>query len=149
MFKLLVAAAAAMNAAQAAYCNGSPDAGLRTNENPIFDGTDMTFVRKTTNAVLFRAGPENASFPVVHLYGTPYELGFAQGTILKREMNAFIGKTWAYLVGLAVEELGDKIPPLLQAKIVSMGFDRALDWCARYALSCMCFTQAFLRYILM
>jgi hypothetical protein len=25
--------------ALAAYCSGSPDAGTRTNENPIFDGT--------------------------------------------------------------------------------------------------------------
>lgn len=131
MFKLLLAATA-LSAAQAAYCNGSPDAGIRTNEHPIFDGSEsMRFLRKSKNAVLFETGPENATFNVVHLYGTPYELGFAQGTILKREVNAFIGKTWSYLVGLAVEELGDKIPPLVQAKIVSLGFEKALDWCAR------------------
>jgi hypothetical protein len=131
MLRLLIAATA-LSAAQAAYCNGSPAAGTRTNENPIFDGMEaMRFVRKAKNAVLFETGPENATFKVVHLYGSPYELGFAQGTILKREVNAFYGKTWSYLVGLAVNELGDKIPPLVQAKIVSLGFEKALDWCAR------------------
>jgi exportin-7 len=132
MFRLLLAATA-LGAAQAAYCNGSPASGLRTNENPIFDGMgeSMRFLRKTKNAVLFETGPENATFHVVHLYGSPYELGVAQGTILKREVNAFYSKTWSYLVGLAVNELGDKIPPLVQAKIISLGFEKALDWCAR------------------
>jgi hypothetical protein len=31
---------------------------------------------------------------IVHLYGTPYEMGFAHGTLMKEDANAFLGKAW-------------------------------------------------------
>jgi isopenicillin-N N-acyltransferase-like protein len=129
MFKTLVFMAAAA-ASDAAYCSGSPDPGIRTNDFPIFEG-EMKFVRKAENAILYSTGPENATFPIVHLYGTAYEMGFAQGTILKKEINQFISATWSYLINMALEEMGELLPPAMQAKLISMGMERLLDWCAR------------------
>lgn len=40
--------------------------------------------------MLFEAGPESAPFPVLHLWGTPYEMGVAQGTIMKEELRNFV-----------------------------------------------------------
>lgn len=63
--------------AGAAYCSGSPDAGERTNDFPIFD-KDLRFIKSVPNAKLYEAGPPNATFPVVHLWGNAYEVGYAQ-----------------------------------------------------------------------
>jgi len=60
----------------AAYCTGGPSGVDKVNDFPMHD-EPLTFVRSVKNAMLFEAGPENARFPVVHLWGTPYEVGFA------------------------------------------------------------------------
>ena len=57
----------------AAYCNGKPDPGDRVSPYPIFD-EEPTFVRSVKNAALFEAGPANARFELLHVYGTPYEV---------------------------------------------------------------------------
>jgi len=114
-----------------AYCNGSPDDGERTNGFPIFDAKEMTFIKSVDNAMLFEAGPQNATFPVVHLWGSPYELGFAQGTLLKKEMNQFIYTLWAYLITELVDSFpSSNFPDAAKAKVASMGIERALDWTA-------------------
>jgi hypothetical protein len=52
-FQLLLLALA-FGSSEAAFCGGSPDAGERVNELPIFDGTEtMTFVRSVENGQLF------------------------------------------------------------------------------------------------
>lgn len=112
-----------------AYCNGKPDDGERTNEFPIFDEAP-TFVKSVENAVLYEAGPSNARFPIAHVYGNAYEVGYAQGVLQKQYMKEFIAKTEEYFINMAVEEMGDKISPFWQGVIIFKGLNRALDWCA-------------------
>lgn len=124
-------AALGAQAAYAAFCNGAPDEGERVNDVPIFDGP-LRHVRTVENGVLYHAGPENATFPVAHIYGTPYELGFAMGTLQKKDVNAFISKTWKYLLDMVVEELPQGFfSPFMLDLILTKGMERALDWCAR------------------
>jgi hypothetical protein len=111
------------------YCGGSPAEGTRTNEAPIFD-EEPTFVKSIKNAALYEAGPANARFPIVHVYGTPYEIGFAHGTLQKRYMKEFVDKTYAYFVGMAIDELSDKVSPEVQIMIILKGLNYALDWAA-------------------
>ncbi len=112
----------------AAYCSGRPADGERTNELPIVD-QPLKFVRQVKNAKLFTAGPSNAPFPLVHVYGTPYEIGFAQGTVQKRAIVEFVTKTWAYLTSMLVEAFPDDfVPPQIKALIIQKGMDGALDW---------------------
>jgi isopenicillin-N N-acyltransferase like protein len=114
-----------------AYCSGSPEPGERINENPIFDGdSTLTLIKSIPNAVLYEAGPTNARFPIVHVQGTPYEVGYAQGLIQKEYLREFIFKTYDYFLQLAVDEMGDKISPFWQSVIIFKGLNRALDWCA-------------------
>ena len=81
---------AVLGKADAAYCNGNPDAGERTNEVPIWDETAPRFVRSVKNAMLFEAGPPNATFPIVHLWGTPYDIGYAQGKLMRETVVDFV-----------------------------------------------------------
>lgn len=111
-----------------AYCHGSPAAGERVNDMPIVD-EKLTHIRSVKNAMLFEAGPANARFPVVHVWGTPYEVGFAQGTVRKEAIIQFVAQVWEYLVtGLTPYITNDRIPQILKDAIISKTLDRALDW---------------------
>jgi isopenicillin-N N-acyltransferase-like protein len=135
IFSLLVAIFVLLNiyisVVNGAYCNGSPAAGERVNQYPIFDG-QLRHIRSVPNAMLFHAGPLNTSFPVVHVWGTPYEVGFAQGTLMKTEIIEFVTATWAYLNSEVVEALSsDRVPEWVKRLIVNKGMNRALDWTAQ------------------
>ena len=112
--------------AKSAYCSGSPDAGERTNNFDIYD-EDLVFVKEIQNGKLYEAGPKGARFPVVHLWGSPYEKGFAQGTLMKRQVRQFVYSTWAYLSGALIWD-GDKIPKAAKEILILKGIDAALDW---------------------
>jgi isopenicillin-N N-acyltransferase-like protein len=131
IFRLFVVAlivAQTVQLAYGAYCHGKPADGERTNDFDVVD-TELTFVKSVENAMVFEAGPANARFPVVHLWGTPYEMGFAQGTIRKEEIRKFVTETWAYLNSELLEALsGDRLPQWLKEMIVEKGMERALDW---------------------
>lgn len=126
----LVMVMVGMRGLQAAYCSGKPDEGTRTNEFPIYEGGVGTFVRSVPNALLYEGGPANATFPIVHVYGNPYEVGYAQGLIQKEYLREFVDKTYSYFVGMALEELGDKLSPQAQAIVIMYGLNAALDWAA-------------------
>ena len=34
---------------------------------------------------------------VLHVYGTPYEMGYAQGELMLNEARKMVNDTWAYL----------------------------------------------------
>jgi hypothetical protein len=56
-------------------------------------------------------------------------MGFAQGSMLKPELEKFVYGTWDYLIS---EGLGsfpsDKLPTALQALVLEKGMEVALDW---------------------
>jgi len=117
--------------AGAAYCSGAPAPGERTNDFPIFD-EDLRFIKSVPNAKLYEAGPSNATFPVVHLWGNAYEVGYAQGLIRKQEIKEFVYKTMGYLESAAFMEMdGDKLPDWAKIMIINSGVDAALDWTRR------------------
>ncbi|CAM9298062.1 unnamed protein product [Ectocarpus fasciculatus] len=113
----------------AAYCNGAPDEGTRTSDLAIFD-EEPTFVRSVKNAALYEAGPANARFPIVHVYGDAYEVGYTQGLLQKDYLKEFISTTYQYFVDLALEEMGDAMPKIFQEMIILGGLNAALDWAA-------------------
>lgn len=127
---VLLVFAGLISTATSAYCSGKPAEGERVNQFPNFDGP-IRFKKSIKNAMLFEAGPLNASFPIVHLWGNPYEIGFAQGTLRKQEIIAFVTKTWAYLSTMLVDALsGERLPKSVKEILVQKGMDRALDWTA-------------------
>jgi len=127
----LIVLLAILNVSFGAYCNGNPAAGERVNSLPIVDER-LKFRGQIKNAMHFQAGPANAIFDVVHVWGTPYEMGFAQGTLMKKEVVTFIAKTWAYLSEeMASSFPGDHLSDAMKEFITQKGIDRALDWTAK------------------
>jgi hypothetical protein len=73
-----------------------PDRVGVTNNMPIIT-QKPSFVRSVANAALYQVGSGDDMLPIVHLWGTPYQKGFAHGTLMKDDASAFITTLWSYL----------------------------------------------------
>jgi isopenicillin-N N-acyltransferase like protein len=88
MRSTVLALALLAQTSHAAFCHSSPDDGERVSAYPIFDETKSgDFVRSVENAAIYQAGPDTNRFSVVHVWGTPYEQGFAQGKLLSEDLK--------------------------------------------------------------
>lgn len=72
----------------------SPDA--KPNFEPIQDA-NLTLIKEIKNARLYIAGQGQEQIYVVHLWGTPYEMGFAHGSLIKDRMTKMIASFWRYM----------------------------------------------------
>ena len=102
-----------LGACSASYCTGEPSVkGNKPNLYPITTPA-INHVRDWRNGTstgasngggrLFEAAhPEaNQTFPVLHLYGTPYEMGYAHGVLLKDTAVAQYDAFYGFLVAAA------------------------------------------------
>ena len=59
---------------------------------------EPTFVSSVTNGKRFVVGQGYDKINIVHVYGgTPYDMGFALGTLMRKELNELIPEYFAYL----------------------------------------------------
>ncbi|XP_045191450.2 protein dcd1B-like [Mercenaria mercenaria] len=117
------------NPALAAYCHGKPDPNAQQNLNPIFHG-EPRFVRQVKNGKLYVAGEAQDAFNVVHLWGTPYEMGYAHGSLAKEEAYQFINSVWNYLELQVTEAINGTVSifkPWFLKDVADKGLDVALD----------------------
>jgi hypothetical protein len=106
-----------------------------TNDFPIFDGhSNLQYLRSVPNGKLYTinvpnsGAGTNSSFYVVHVWGTGYEMGFAQGSLLKDESNEFISSCWEYLEQqITSGPYIDALPTWLADMIADVGLDAALE----------------------
>ena len=80
----------------------SPDA--KPNLFPIQDA-NLTLVKQIKNAKLYLAGAGDEQIYVVHLWGTPYEMGYAHGTLIKDGLSKMIDTFWKYMESEVEREL--------------------------------------------
>ena len=119
-----------MKEVSSAYCSGVPDNGTRINNYNIINGNkNYQFIKSNDNGRLYEIGPDNARIPLLHLYGDPYAMGYAQGSILKEQIKEFVFKTFKYLDDMIVSSL-DKYPlsKFMKEMIVLKGMNAALDF---------------------
>jgi len=92
----------------------------------------MVLLNQTTYGKVYQisvpnsGGNSTSTFYLTHLYGTPYQWGFAQGTLLKTPITKFLTTVWAYFES-QVEEVIKWMPPWLAKMISDLGLDVALD----------------------
>ena len=101
----LLAAAFAATARAAACHSTSHNTGVR-NDLPI-DGDAPVFVKSVANGELFTVGKLGVNqVHVVHLYGKDgYANGYAQGSLLKAEVNATLTGMYDYFTGQVIATL--------------------------------------------
>eukprot|EP00118_Oscarella_pearsei_P028851 m.3100 g.3100 ORF g.3100 m.3100 type:complete len:442 (+) comp9050_c0_seq2:79-1404(+) len=113
----------------ASECHGKPSPSARPNANPI-QTEPPRFARSVKNAKLYIVGEGDEEISVVHLWGSPYEMGVAHGTIMKDKASAFIDALWSYLEEQAEEAVNSSVSifkPWFLKEIANLGLEAALD----------------------
>eukprot|EP00753_Platysulcus_tardus_P002872 PLAT11979.1.p2 GENE.PLAT11979.1~~PLAT11979.1.p2 ORF type:complete len:455 (+),score=216.96 PLAT11979.1:31-1365(+) len=100
-------------------CRGKP------NTIPAWDG-ELTFVKATKNGKLYHAGDGEDRLSVVHVYGTPYEMGYAQGELLHAEINSMLPAMMQHLENEVESVLGQGLPASMESLIAREGLAAAL-----------------------
>ena len=113
---------------RAAYCNGGPDPAAQPNALPV-NSAAPTLVRSVANGKLFSAGLPGFNFSLVHVYGSAYEMGFAQGALLPAEVRFIATSVWAYMEGQVEQAIDGPggLPDWLAALVADLGLEAALD----------------------
>ncbi|CAK8694659.1 unnamed protein product [Clavelina lepadiformis] len=91
----------------ASECNGKPDADAQPNMNPINKAAPK-LVASIKNGKLYKV-PGNSVLNVLHVWGTPYEMGYAHGTLLKKEASMFMNQVWDYLEEQVIEAINGSV----------------------------------------
>ena len=80
-----------------AECHSHPGP-VHENTSPIIDGRPR-LLRTTANGKLFIVGDQqlDAVVHLLHVYGNMYQMGYAQGELLKDQLKEFMGTLWSYI----------------------------------------------------
>jgi len=115
-----------------AACYSPPKFGPQ-NLFPILDGnSNAELISTVKNGKLYQVtvpnsgGNTTSTFNVVHIYGSAYEMGRAQGELLKETLPQFITRTWNYFEE-TVEDAVPWLPTWFSEMIALVGLDAALD----------------------
>ncbi|KYR03163.1 acid ceramidase-like protein [Tieghemostelium lacteum] len=107
-------------------CKGSVNSNIIWNETP-------EFVTQVDNGLLYKVGSQNTTVNLLHVYGTPYQMGYAHGQLLKEQMNVMYPQFLSY----AEEAIGKNLPAFINIlpdfiikMIEDFGVNFALDYIA-------------------
>ena len=110
-------------AVDAAGCNGHSTPGP-PNLIPVDENPEYKLLKTTTNGKLYSVGTGDDALQVAHVWGSAYDMGYAQGELLTKEMQEFIPDVYSYLVE---QVLGKAANNTLLAWAIKEGVDVALD----------------------
>ena len=108
--------------ASGAMCNNVAKPGP-PNMEPISIGAPR-LVRTCSHGKLFAAGDGEDAVDLVHVYGRPYDWGFAQGTLLKGKLLEFFPRVYKYFEEQVFAKAANST---LLAWVAKVGLDVALD----------------------
>jgi len=117
-------------------CNTNNPQPQPPNKFPVLDGmSNMNLLQKNKNGLLYSVtvpnGGNTSTFYVSHVWGSPYQMGFAQGQMYEAAglgVTAFIDSVWTYYLN-QIEQIGflKTLPPWLADWIADFGFEAALE----------------------
>jgi hypothetical protein len=115
----------------AAYCNGKPNPNAQMNTNSILQNQPV-YIKSAPNAHLYQLNNGTDMIPIVHVYGTPFQMGYGQG-LVRPDARNFIEDVYAYFdeqAYIAVNETGhypEWMPEWFFDDLVNLGMDAALQ----------------------
>lgn len=116
---LLAVSSCIASSAAPTNCQGHP------NTLPVFTGAPQ-FVSNVTNGKRYVLGETEPRTNIIQVYGTPYEMGFAHGKLLKDEINLMYPAFLEYIAQQINESLPD-LPPEIRDIITKFGAPAALE----------------------
>jgi hypothetical protein len=107
-------------------CPGAP------SNLPITDATSMTMVSNVTQGTMFIAGPVDNTLRVVHVWGTSYEMGYAQGLLLRNVLPDVYSTFVAYVEALIEADIKNikwikYLPEEIRAALERASLSEALE----------------------
>ncbi|KAL5477614.1 hypothetical protein EMCRGX_G024433 [Ephydatia muelleri] len=104
---------------ETSLCSGQP------NTNVPWTGTP-TLVKEVANGSLYTVGEDDDLIYVLHVYGTPYDMGYAHGTLLKDSASHVMTSFYNEIVTEYEQNL-NFLPKDVADLIARLGVDGALD----------------------
>eukprot|EP00047_Mylnosiga_fluctuans_P010134 m.265448 g.265448 ORF g.265448 m.265448 type:complete len:431 (-) comp29675_c0_seq1:85-1377(-) len=101
-------------------CNGT------VNEIPAHTDAPI-FVRAVPNGRLYNGGGANDTFFVMHVYGTPYQMGYAHGQLFQKEIPLGLKQFYAWIAD-SIQQILPWLPPEIADLVVKYGAPIALEW---------------------
>lgn len=126
---VLLVLGCAAGGALAAYCHGKPDPGAQPNLNPIYTAAP-TFVKAVPNGKLYVVGDGDDQISVVHVWGTPYEMGYAHGQLMADKAKNMVESVYSYIEAQIEEAINGtvkKLPPTVTQFLADEGVAGACD----------------------
>lgn len=88
------------------------------------------YVRSVKNADLYHVGEGEDVISLVHLYGSPYEMGYSHGELMKEDAFNFVNAIWSYLEGQvesAINGTVHNLKPWFVDLVSEVGLEVGLD----------------------
>lgn len=131
---LIAALIAALTlATDAALCRGEAKLG-NPNQYAVLDGFQQSeLINTVPNGKAYRvvlphnSTAERSNVTLVHLWGTPYQMGYAQGQLVKEQVLQVAKLIWAYMEIQVAQSLPGYLPTWLADLIADVGLSAALD----------------------
>ncbi|CAF0785636.1 unnamed protein product [Brachionus calyciflorus] len=111
---------------EAAYCPGKPSPSAQPNLNPIIDEKPL-LVSEIKNAKLYTVGSGDDLIKIVHLWGTPYEMGYAHATIAMSEMYQFFAYVWTFIESQIKSSLNGNTEGFFKDEFLKLVADNGLE----------------------
>jgi hypothetical protein len=92
----------------------------------------MTLVMNVSNGALFIAGPPDNALRVVHVWGSSYQMGYAQGLLLRDVLPQVYDTLVAYVQALVEADIKNKVwihllPAEVRAALERASLNEALE----------------------
>jgi hypothetical protein len=109
------------------YCHGHPKPDAKPNTQPITQPVPV-LVQSVPNGALYEITVHDQPIPILHLWGTPYQKGFAHGTIMKDRLATFTSEVFQYLIEQGAGPLNRSGVPWPESEaIITAILDAGLD----------------------
>jgi len=101
-------------------CSGTPN-------NNGYSTSEPTFNKSVAHGKLYYQDSVQPAIRVIHVYGTPYEMGYAHGQLLKEDISGLLLLVEDYIYK-QVEPYLHELPEVLRLLITKFGVNAGLDY---------------------
>nr|KAG5714795.1 hypothetical protein BaRGS_000283 [Batillaria attramentaria] len=106
----------------------APDPNAQPNRTPIYTAAP-TLVKTISNGKRYTIGNGEDAFDIIHVWGTPYEMGRAHGQLMQDKAGKMADDVWKYMEDQIIDPINRTIhlQEWFLKDVADFGLDAALD----------------------